>query len=155
MNMHQAYCMGWLYSYLKTLGENAGKEVGFYSFEKACSYPFSAQAKAVGDVHKANLVTAEVDKVIGSAMEEMDYIPEGPETLAHPFFQGEWQRGYYHQRAGRPLVYDIAAARKKKGWTQAQLAEAVGADQAQVSRWEKGAVKPSAEYLDKIKAALE
>lgn len=154
MNMRQSYCMGWLYSYLKTIGEKAGKEVGFYSFEKACNYPFSAQAQAVGDVHKAGLVTAEVDRIIGSAMEEMDDIG-GAETLAPITIQGEWQRGYYHQRAGRPLVYDIAAARKKKGWTQAQLAEAIGADQGQVSRWEKGTVKPSAEYLDKIKAALE
>ena len=48
----------------------------------------------------------------------------------------------------------IAQARLAKGWTQAQLAEAVGVAKQHISRWEKGSIKPSVAALVKITNAL-
>lgn len=48
----------------------------------------------------------------------------------------------------------IAQARLAKGWTQAQLAEAVGVAKQHISRWEKGSIKPSVAALVKIANAL-
>ena len=48
----------------------------------------------------------------------------------------------------------IAQARLSKGWTQAQLAEAVGVAKQHISRWEKGTNKPSVAALVKIANAL-
>lgn len=48
----------------------------------------------------------------------------------------------------------IAQARLAKGWTQAQLAEAVGVAKQHISRWEKGINKPSVAALVKIAGAL-
>ena len=49
----------------------------------------------------------------------------------------------------------FSAARKRKGLTQAQLAELVGVDQALVSRWESGRVKPNAESMEKLSAFVD
>ena len=40
------------------------------------------------------------------------------------------------------------------GVTQAQLADAMGVDQAVISRWESGRVSPNAENLAKLKELL-
>ena len=48
----------------------------------------------------------------------------------------------------------IANMRIARGMTQKQLAEAVGGKQANVSRWERGTVTPSAKNLAAIAAAL-
>lgn len=48
----------------------------------------------------------------------------------------------------------IAAARIEKGWTQAQLAEALGVLQQQVARWETGESEPRVSTLKKIGVAL-
>ena len=40
------------------------------------------------------------------------------------------------------------------GVTQAQLADAMGVDQAVISRWESGKVSPNAENLKKLKELL-
>ena len=40
------------------------------------------------------------------------------------------------------------------GVTQAQLADAMGVDQAVISRWESGKVSPNAENLAKLKELL-
>ena len=49
----------------------------------------------------------------------------------------------------------IAAKRKEKGLTQAQLAEKIGVNQAHISRWEKNAHKPTTAALIKLAAALD
>lgn len=61
---------------------------------------------------------------------------------------------------GRKLPRDrgntspITAARMAAGLTQAQLAEAVGCRQKDVSRWEKGATTPRTETLVRIARTL-
>lgn len=49
----------------------------------------------------------------------------------------------------------IALARESRGLTQAQLAEKLGVSSQQVSQWERGDVKPSAENVAKIMTALQ
>ena len=48
----------------------------------------------------------------------------------------------------------IKAARIEKGWSQKQLAEAAGVQQADVSRWERGKVAPQASQVDRIMRAI-
>ncbi|WP_269532420.1 helix-turn-helix domain-containing protein [Chitinimonas sp. BJYL2] len=52
------------------------------------------------------------------------------------------------------LGKNIAAARKRTGMTQAQLAEVVSVDAETVSRFERGNVTPSLATLDNLSAAL-
>lgn len=49
----------------------------------------------------------------------------------------------------------IAKARLKKGWTQTQLADAIGAVQPQIAAWEAGTRNPKMQTLMKIGKALE
>lgn len=74
--------------------------------------------------------------------------------------QVSWQLGYYAGKSKRPLAreafdFDIVAARKAKGMTQAQLADAMGVDQPVISRWESGKVSPNKENLAKLKEILQ
>ena len=48
----------------------------------------------------------------------------------------------------------IAQARLEKGWTQGQLAEAVGVLQQQITAWESGRRKPKLDALMRIGTAL-
>lgn len=48
----------------------------------------------------------------------------------------------------------IARARIAKGWTQAQLADALGVIQQQVARWENGESEPRTKTLIRIGDAL-
>lgn len=48
----------------------------------------------------------------------------------------------------------IAAARTEKGWTQQELADAIGVAQQHIQRWEAGVYKPKAETLRRIGEAL-
>lgn len=49
---------------------------------------------------------------------------------------------------------NIASKRKEKGWTQTELAERVGVNQIQVSRWENGKHLPTLEQFVAIADAL-
>ena len=49
----------------------------------------------------------------------------------------------------------IAKARFAKGMTQKELADAIGAKQAQISAWERGAIPPSVDVLVRIASALD
>lgn len=48
----------------------------------------------------------------------------------------------------------IRILRKEKGWTQEQLADAVGVKRAVISKYESGMVSPSFDMIQKIAAAL-
>ena len=48
----------------------------------------------------------------------------------------------------------IAQARLKKGWTQAQLADAIGVKPTQIANWEQGFRKPKMDALMRIASAL-
>lgn len=53
------------------------------------------------------------------------------------------------------LAETLSHLRKKKGLSQAELAERLHVNQASVSRWEKGAGAPSADILQKLSEILE
>ncbi len=48
------------------------------------------------------------------------------------------------------MTYRIEQARKEKGWTQDQLAEAMNTSSVQISRWETGKRDPQTATLIKI-----
>ena len=50
---------------------------------------------------------------------------------------------------------NIRKARGKKGWTQKQLAEAIGVKHNSISDWERGKNKPYADMLERIMGALD
>ena len=80
------------------------------------------------------------------------HAPEQPLEL-----QGSWQLGYYAGKGKRPLAtaeFDISNARRARKMTQAQLADAIGMDQAMISRWESGKVTPNKESMKKLKEIL-
>lgn len=52
------------------------------------------------------------------------------------------------------MTYRIEQARKEKGWTQDQLAEAMNTSSVQISRWETGKRDPQTATLIKIANAL-
>ena len=49
----------------------------------------------------------------------------------------------------------IAQARRARGWTQAQLAEAIGKTSSQIANWELGIRRPKLDALNAIAEALE
>ncbi|MDR1728437.1 MAG: helix-turn-helix domain-containing protein [Acidobacteriota bacterium] len=58
------------------------------------------------------------------------------------------------QRWRQEFISRITAARQAKGWTQAQLAEALGTQRSNISLLESGDHNPSLDYLLKTAAAL-
>lgn len=150
MTTREAYVFGWVYGRLSPEGDTA----------LAAMRPYSANAQAISAAHRAGTLKGDLDKEIGAALCQIDDVEApmqgGSEKVQPLENQSSWQLGYYAGRAGKPLPgeFDIAAARKRNGLTQAQLAELVGVDQALVSRWESGRVKPSPESMQKLKEAL-
>ena len=150
MTTREAYVFGWVYGRLNPEGDTA----------LAAMRPYSANAQAISSAHRAGILKGDLDKEIGAALCQIDDVEApmvgGAEKVQPLENQSSWQLGYYAGRAGKPLTgdFDIAAARRRNGLTQAQLAELVGADQALVSRWESGRVKPSPESMQKLKEAL-
>jgi transcriptional regulator with XRE-family HTH domain len=53
-----------------------------------------------------------------------------------------------------PLGERIRQLRKEAGWSQAELAEKIGADPGRVSRYEAGRITPSAEALVRLAETL-
>ncbi|MBS5866230.1 MAG: helix-turn-helix domain-containing protein [Coriobacteriaceae bacterium] len=51
-------------------------------------------------------------------------------------------------------MYKIAEARKRKGLSQLDLANAIGTTQQQVAKWESGKIDPRVSSLEKIASAL-
>jgi transcriptional regulator with XRE-family HTH domain len=62
----------------------------------------------------------------------------------------EWLR---YEELGGPLMglaNKVKALRNEQGWSQSELAEQVGADPAQISRYENGRITPSADALVRL-----
>jgi transcriptional regulator with XRE-family HTH domain len=57
-------------------------------------------------------------------------------------------------QVSRQIGANLKAARKAHGLTQRQLAERIGTDSFQISRWERGANRPQDETLHALSAAL-
>lgn len=150
MTHREVYILGWVFGRLHPDGNTA----------LAAMRPFSAMGEAVTRAHREGILKGSLDKEIGAALCQLEtHSPDivgGSEKVQPHEMQSSWYLGYYAGLAGSPLPdeFDIAAARKKKGLTQAQLAELVGVDQALVSRWESGKVHPNEENVKKLKEIL-
>lgn len=158
MTNREAYVFGWVFGRLNA--EAYKTDLGG-SVEFAAPRPYAANAKVIADAHRRRLLTGDLERQIGEALCEITSIEppmKGGSEKCQPLeIQGSWQLGYYAGRAKSPLppaALDIAAARKAKGMTQAQLAEQMGVDQALVSRWEAGKVQPNHENMAKLRSIL-
>lgn len=158
MTSREAYVFGWVFGRLsaEALPEEIGGDVVL-----AAQRPYTASARVISDAQRIGLLRGDLDQQIGEAMCEITSIDppiEGGSEKYQPLeVQGAWQMGYFAGRCKRPLApeaFDIAAARKSKKLTQAQLAEQMGVDQALISRWESGKVTPNSDNLARIKTLL-
>lgn len=156
MTSREAFVFGWMFGLLRRADGTNSKLGG--DFVAACTRPYTGSAKIIAEANRKGLLTEDIDRKIMEAMAEIHSCPyERPEPVQPLEPQSEWQRGYYCALSGASLppdAYDIAAARKVKKLTQAQLAEKLGVGQDQVSRWESGKIKPSKESMAKIKEIL-
>lgn len=156
MTTREAFVFGWMFGTIRK-ADGTGSKLG-RDFVAACTRPYSGSAKIIAEANRKGLLTEDIDRKIMEAMAEIHSCPdERPEPVQPLELQSEWQRGYYCALSGTSLppdAYDIAAARKVKKLTQAQLAEKLGVGQDQVSRWESGKIKPSKESMAKIKEIL-
>lgn len=156
MTSREAFVFGWMFGLLRRADSTNSKLGG--DFVAACTRPYTGSAKIIAEANRKGLLTEDIDRKIMEAMAEIHSCPdERPEPVQPLELQSEWQRGYYCALSGASLppdAYDIAAARRVKKLTQAQLAEKLGVGQDQVSRWESGKIKPSKESMAKIKEIL-
>lgn len=157
MTSREAYVFGWVFGRLnaEVFPSSVGGDVAL-----APQRPYTSNAQVISDAHRLGILKGDLDQQVGEALCEITSIDPPMENGSEKFqsleVQGSWQLGYYAGRGKRPLVedFDIAAARKAKKLTQAQLAEQIGVDQALVSRWESGKVSPNKVNLAKLKEIL-
>lgn len=62
----------------------------------------------------------------------------------------EWGRQVDHGGPVMSLQERVKQLRKEHGWSQGELAERVGGDPAQISRYENGRITPSADAVVKL-----
>ena len=158
MTNREAYVFGWVFGRLsiEAFPEEIGGDVAL-----AAARPYTANARVISDAHRLGLLKGDLDRQVGEALCEITSIDppmEGGSEKYQPLeIQGAWQMGYYAGKGKRPLTpveFDVAAARKAKKLTQAQLAEQMGVDQALISRWESGKVSPNKENLTRLREIL-
>lgn len=133
------------------------------TMEQATSDPQAGLAIAMQQVMIYRASTDELNERLTFLLSHVQHIPDNPNERLTLQEQGVWQIGYYRGLGGLPsLLSDepaeekgIRAARKAKGLTQRQLAEKLGCQQVDVSRWESGKVKPTYETLTEIAKALD
>lgn len=62
----------------------------------------------------------------------------------------QWARQVEHGGPVMSLQERVKQLRKEHGWSQGELAERVGGDPAQISRYENGRITPSADAVVKL-----
>ena len=161
MTNREAYVFGWVFGRLVKAAEEQFKEIDRGILDPAAR-PYSANAKIISAAHTEKLLTKELDMQIGEALCEIKNVSppmEGGSEKVQPMeIRGQWFFGYYAGLGKYPLAeetFDIAAARKARKMTQQKLADAMGVDQALVSRWESGKVSPNKDNLEKLKEILQ
>jgi len=82
----------------------------------------------------------------------MDYVSYRDRRLRE---DPELAAAYERENVERDIARQILRLRQMRGWTQAELAEALNTKQSAVSRMESGSYRPSLATLDKICQALD
>ena len=158
MTNREAYVFGWVYGRICAESKNqpSPNNIAF-----AAARPYYGNAQITTAAHRDRVITPELDAQIAEALSEIDSIEipmQGGSEKVQPLeLQGTWHLGYYAGKSKRPLAaeaFDIEAARRAKGMTQKQLADAIGVDQPTISRWESGRISPNKNSLSRIKEAL-
>lgn len=72
------------------------------------------------------------------------------EQLKDPAFKKEWEA----LEPERQIMYAMLEGREKKHLTQAELAQATGINQANISRLENGTANPSLRTLKRLAAGM-
>lgn len=141
---------GWAYGRLALLAPDLATP-GRYDL--AAQLPMYGWGQLAAQATARGLVPPEAVAEIGTAIAG---IP--PENLAaNAEGQSAFAMGYYLAQAGEPCPapeFDIAAERRKRGWTQQALAEALGVKQPLIAAWETGKKRPTAETLERVRNAL-
>ncbi|WP_291243955.1 helix-turn-helix transcriptional regulator [Fournierella sp.] len=126
-------------------------------FERCAMSPTTETARVISKMHSMRKITPDMDRKIAAAFAQITEFDEQDAHRLQPVeLQGSWQRGYYAAINGQPLSAwgEITAARKAKGWSQAQLAEALDVSQAYISAVESGTRNATAEMTAKAKEVL-
>lgn len=157
MTSRESYIFGWVFGRINA--ESPKSPVGG-DVALAAQRPYSALAKVMQQGFARGLMS-NIEPEIGRALCEIDNIDYqtsgGSETVQPLDIQASWQLGYYaglYKRTLPSQSFDISAARKAKKLTQKQLADLMGVDQAHVSRWERGEIRPTPENLTALKKIL-
>lgn len=158
MTNREAYIFGWVFGRLnaETYPDSIGGNETL-----ACQRPYTASAKVISRAQQLGILKGDLDQQVGEALCEITNVDppmeNGSEKQQPLEIQGSWQLGYFAGKAKRPLAdteFDIEGARRAKKMTQIQLAEAMGVDQAMISRWESGKVHPNKTSLEKLREIL-
>jgi len=114
--------------------------------------PFKTYTLAIQRLHQNRKSSAAIERVLAelSAQINVDdwadiFNEVVPGELTMAFFQG------YYKGAEKTRLAEI---RKQMDISQKQLAETIGAAQKDISRWERGGVKPNSENLKNLAYAL-
>ena len=157
MTNREAYVMGWVYGYLyRVMGYPVDFDRTGNAFADAAGDPSKGFVLIHQQAAARGVLTDDVAAALAAALAEVSDTPyEAPLPLP---VQGSWQLGYYKALGGSPLppalAFDIKSRRQAKGWTQARLADEMGVEQAQISRWETGVNKPNNDTLRRIQELL-
>ena len=156
MTNREAYVLGWVFGFVEKL--NGFDSIGGH-VEDAAQRPYYGFTKVISAAHTKHIINEESNRQIAEAIDEISYDSEKHIMDFQPLEkQGCWYLGYYAGKAGSPLSkdnFDIAAARKAKGMTQVQLADALGVYQTVISRWENGKAFPNTDHINQLKKVLE
>ena len=154
MTTREATVLGWIYGRIERRlpdYDKSGFKVG-----QASERPLAGFGGIHAEAMRRHALTDDdINEIMAAAWEIEAVDDDGLLPLPQ---QGAWQFGYFKGKGGQPLPraeLDIKAARAAKRITQAQLAEMMGVDQAVVSRWERGTVRPNAANLTELRKILQ
>ncbi|MEG1459726.1 MAG: helix-turn-helix transcriptional regulator [Acetivibrio sp.] len=116
-------------------------------------YPMLTYTKAILCLQQNRKSTPGIEKTISELSDEIDIDDwEKMFYIAIPLeLQGSFYSGYYKGANKTKL----AAMRKSKGMTQAELAKITEVTQKDISRWETAEITPGVESLKKLSEALD
>lgn len=164
MTHNEAYLYGYSYGLICSIPKVAEKyDHSGFKLEQAGQYPIKGWSALQFWAIREHCIDEDMNRRIAEIISHVDEFEESDFTqFQPPQMQMSFTQGYLAGFNGRPCNYnfgkllgpDIAAARKKKGLTQQQLADLVGVSREQVARWESGSNEPGDASKAKLKEVL-
>lgn len=149
----QLYVLGRLFRILMDSARQRGANSS--ELENASHNPMAGIGYAYNLVIKLHKLNRDLENKVSALFEDIE--PEELDFRQSPSLelQNSFMLGYEKGARGLLDKSKIADARKKAGITQSQLAEKIGVQQKDISRWENGIVIPSAQRLKQIAETLD